>query len=390
MRDDATLWVNLGSSYAGSGGPGSQYDNKATRGNKGEFQKFQNVNKNVPSFKPLDLIGIPWMFAFAMQRNGWYLRSAITWCKHNVMPESVNGWRWEQHRVKVEKQPSGDDNKIGTLGQGDVGSFNSDEGRAPWSDCPGCANCLPNGGLILRKGNWRPTKATEMIFMFSKTDSYYSDKEAVLVPLAESSITRNQSGWDGNEDRDYMVGKQNNMSRWLGSDDCKNQTGRNLWDYWLMSTKPLHESHFAAYPPELVKKCVLASTSAKGVCPKCGGQWARVLNKTGEKICAPDAYGRPRVYQSSGNSEQQKGGGKGSMGFFTNVTEMSGWRPTCRCPAADPIPAVVLDPFVGSGTTCIVAAGLGRNSIGIDASAEYIAMSHRRLGLLVEEEKSKS
>ena len=106
--------------------------------------------------------------------------------------------------------------------------------------------------------------------------------------------------------------------------------GRNLRDVWTITTKPYREAHFATFSPELPKRCILAGTSERGVCPKCGTPWKRVMEKTGEKVCSPDAYGRPRVYQCEGQV-QEKGGGKGSQGFFTNVTRTLGWRPGCEC-----------------------------------------------------------
>lgn len=89
LKDDSTFWLNLGDSYNGSGGPGSQYDTKATKGYKGVFKKFENPNKNIEGLKPKDLIGIPWMAAFALRNDGWYLRSDIIWNRPNAMPESV-------------------------------------------------------------------------------------------------------------------------------------------------------------------------------------------------------------------------------------------------------------------------------------------------------------
>jgi DNA modification methylase len=119
LKDDGTLWLNLGDSYAGSGGPGSQYDNKAGKSFRGEFRKYENANKKVAGLKPKDLVGIPWMVAFALRADGWYLRSDIIWNKPNPMPESVTD---------------------------------------------------------------RPTKSHEYIFLLSKSPKYFYDAEAVKEP----------------------------------------------------------------------------------------------------------------------------------------------------------------------------------------------------------------
>ena len=84
LKDDGTLWLNLGDSYNGSGGAGGDY-------NKGGLKEGQPKYKgrNISTLKPKDLIGIPWRVAFALQQDGWYLRQDIIWHKPNPMPESV-------------------------------------------------------------------------------------------------------------------------------------------------------------------------------------------------------------------------------------------------------------------------------------------------------------
>lgn len=89
LRPNGVCFLNLGDSYAGSGGPGSQYDSKATGGYKEGFNKYDNPNKVVSGLKAKDLCGIPWRVALALQDDGWWLRSDIIWNKNNPMPESV-------------------------------------------------------------------------------------------------------------------------------------------------------------------------------------------------------------------------------------------------------------------------------------------------------------
>jgi DNA modification methylase len=116
LSSDGTLWLNLGDSYAGAGGMGSWVDGKAKRG----MEVIENYNrKSVPGCKPKDLIGIPWMVAFALRADGWYLRSEIIWHKRNPMPEPVTD---------------------------------------------------------------RPTKAHEQIFLLSKNAQYYCDMDAIREP----------------------------------------------------------------------------------------------------------------------------------------------------------------------------------------------------------------
>src|SRR4030066_1326989 len=92
LAEDGTLWLNLGDSYAGSSGPGSRPDNKTASKYKDEFNKYDNPNRKVRKVSGLklkDLVGIPWLVAFALRADGWYLRSDIIWHKPNPMPESV-------------------------------------------------------------------------------------------------------------------------------------------------------------------------------------------------------------------------------------------------------------------------------------------------------------
>ncbi|KKM62231.1 hypothetical protein LCGC14_1523820 [marine sediment metagenome] len=86
LKQDGTVFLNLGDSYNGSGGPGNQWDNKAK---KGGFKKFNNPMRDYKGLKPKDLVGIPWRVAFALQADGWWLRQDIIWHKPNPMPESV-------------------------------------------------------------------------------------------------------------------------------------------------------------------------------------------------------------------------------------------------------------------------------------------------------------
>jgi DNA modification methylase len=86
LRDDGTLWVNIGDSYCGTGNKGKYQDPKNPNGRNGQRKA---VNHSAPGCKPKDLIGIPWMLAFALRADGWYLRQDIIWHKPNPMPESV-------------------------------------------------------------------------------------------------------------------------------------------------------------------------------------------------------------------------------------------------------------------------------------------------------------
>jgi DNA modification methylase len=86
LRDDGTLWVNIGDSYCGTGSKGNFRDPKNTSGRNGQGI---SLTGKICGIKSKDLIGIPWMLAFALRADGWYLRQDIIWAKPNPMPESV-------------------------------------------------------------------------------------------------------------------------------------------------------------------------------------------------------------------------------------------------------------------------------------------------------------
>ena len=195
LRDDGTLWLNLGDSYA------SYRDGKATpdttRGNstgtlvpKGEAKNRMASTFKGSAIKHKDLIGIPWRVAFALQADGWYLRQDIIWSKPNPMPESVKD---------------------------------------------------------------RCTKAHEYIFLLSKSARYYFDHEAIKEPLqGEPHAT-------GNKKLDASRNDHDQMTKVWGSNGMRNRRS-----VWTVTTKPFKGAHFATFPPDLIKPCILAGCQAGG------------------------------------------------------------------------------------------------------------------------------
>ena len=261
LRDDGTLWLNLGDSYSG-GGCGSRDSNKWPKQSRNDHMPV-HAKKNT-GLKEKDLIGIPWRVAFALQADGWYLRQDIIWHKTNPMPESVLD---------------------------------------------------------------RCTKAHEYIFMLSKSPRYYYDAESIREQRTsdENAKTFRGGAYTKNETFDNAEGgkrkvvgntrvdKQRGHSRrhagfndrWDGmTKEEQGSMGRNKRDVWSVATAPFKESHFATFPPELIRPCILAG------CP---------------------------------------GGG------------------------------VVLDPFMGAGTTALVALQERRTYVGFELNPEYIKIIEKRL-----------
>ena len=331
LRDDGVLWVNLGDSY-GAGNRNGVVPQTISKGN------IRGMDKNHRN-KGMDgqLLMIPARFALAMQDNGWTLRSDVIWAKKSCMPESMAGTRWDKCRVKVQQsRASNSKHQLDGLGfDPDKKGRNPDSSRNPdlqaqWIDCTGCDKCNHNGGYVLRQGSWRSTSSHEHIFQLTKSMNYYSDGEAV-----------------------------------------KTDTQANRRDVWRdISPEPYAGEHFATFPPDLPRLCIQASTSEAGVCGSCGNQWARVVN-------------------DSPSIPNQNAGWTAGHGTLRNDADRPGsyekppvktlsWKPTCDC-NADKIPATVLDPFAGTGTTLLAAQRLGRSGVGVDLSGDYLNQAIKRL-----------
>ena len=264
LRDDGTLWLNLGDSYAstvkGSGGAGkSRLGPNRDLQNIGH-QKFEPRRFDMQGLKPKDLIGIPWRVAFALQADGWYLRSDIIWHKPNPMPESVTD---------------------------------------------------------------RPTSAHEHVFLFSKSERYHYDADAIREDRTgdEDANGFRAGSYTGGKIDNGAVGKRtavgNKRVRGLpprhaqyetsdqsGLDDVPRGAKRNARNVWTIATRPFPEAHFATFPPELAERCILAGC---------------------------------------------------------------------------PIGGTVLDPFGGAGTTGLAADRLGRSAILIEINSKYAVMASARI-----------
>ena len=383
LRDDGVCFINLGDSYAHNGPCGGGSPDGPRKPRETDREKQKKMRYRVPpGLKPLNLCGIPWRVAFALQADGWFLRCDIIYSKKNPMPESVSGWRWERHRVKVKA--GGHTGKvIGGVEHRNQGGKNLRQ--TEYRDCPGCEKCEPNGGLVLRKGSWRPTRSHEYVFMLTKTANYYCDGEAVKEPHAPASEER--SRYDRKADKTNK-GRPTGRNRDDGGHMFASglnalpytldPAGRNRRSVWHISTQSFPGAHFATYPEALVRPCIQAATSEKGCCPKCGAQWARVIRRITNYEDRKAAGKHEGEYQRG--RVTPRGAPEGDfhdLGTLESTTLR--WHPSCNCATGKPQPCIVLDPFAGAGTTMLVAEKLGRNWIGCDISQQYVDMAMKRV-----------
>lgn len=269
-------------------------------------------------FKPKDDAMIPHRVYDALMQDGWFGRSDIIWANLSM-----------------------------------VRPFQSPE-----------PNCMPESCRD------RPTKSHEYIFLLSKSQKYYYDGDAIKEPFTypiERAGTKPRP-------QQNSVSAKNPTSLTQSSRDLYNNSGRNKRTVWTVATKPYSEAHFATFPPALIEPCILAGTSEKGVCPECGKPWERQVEKTKyePKTVEP---GIRRVDESRGDKTRKISGKE----YNESVRVISQkWIPPCSC-SCEPVPAVVLDPFFGAGTTGLVAKKLGRHFVGIELNEAYIGMAQKRI-----------
>ncbi len=252
LRQDGTLWLNIGDSYTSGGRKTRDYDKKLPARSMGYRPPTPD------GLKPKDLIGIPWMLAFALRSDGWYLRQDIIWNKPNAMPESVKD---------------------------------------------------------------RCTKSHEYIFLLAKSDRYYFDHAAIKerrISCKNDAVAGSRGAFGPRQTR--LRGAGNLQKKYRLTPGGKHLGGnipyngeselRSKRDVWTVATRGCKGNHFAVFPEQLIEPCILAG------CPEGGA---------------------------------------------------------------------VLDPFMGSGTTGVVAKRLRRNFVGCEISPEYWEMASARIDTTMQE-----
>ena len=287
------------------------------------------------SARDKQLLMLPARVALALQADGWVLRSMMPWVKKSAMPESVTD---------------------------------------------------------------RPASAVEYVFLLAKRSRYFWDAAAIMRASTDD-VPRYRPTYRGGGA--YTQGRSyhnSNVTAPTSGADIPNATGtRNFRNsdlfydsldappYGLISDhagEPLAmdvnpeafpSAHFATYPTRLVDPLIRAATSERGCCAACGGPWVRTMG---------DAYQVPGRGAGNGfaRPQQLSRGGRGDeTPWMPKGRDTLGWRQSCTCPAAPPVPQTVIDPFSGAGTTCLCAHRLGRDAIGVELNHDYVAMARARL-----------
>ncbi len=240
LRDDGTLWVNIGDSYARTGGTDRKVSATASVGstrNTLEQMSDRTSKASALGLKEKDLIGIPWMLAFALRADGWYLRQEIIWHKPNPMPESVTDRCTKSHEqiFLLAKSPTY---------YCDMGAIKE---PAVADHAPGNHSHKGTTAYEQEEGEHHRTKAGLVAYaqrQRSKRDSFKRDdsKRAEAIPGQSVGTHR-----DDREESDWPLDTRNKRS------------------VWTVSTKPYKGAHFATFPTDLIEPCVLAGAPAGGI-----------------------------------------------------------------------------------------------------------------------------
>jgi hypothetical protein len=205
--------------------------------------------------------------------------------------------------------------------------------------------------------------------------TYLSQKQLKLRCYKETSIKRDIAGFKAAfKGRHTMPTEKRPHS--TDHNGFNNPNGRNKRSVWTVSTQGFPDAHFAVFPQELIIPCIKAGCPTT-VCAKCGAPYKRIVEKApATSTLCPKTQA---AHEARGGTGTVTGTvGKSGGGRVEGYTKTLGFEPTCEC-NADIAPGTVLDPFVGSGTTCLTAKQLGRNSIGIDKNDKYLQMAKRRI-----------
>jgi site-specific DNA-methyltransferase (cytosine-N4-specific) len=291
----------------------------------GKQPKYSGVRAH-GDIKPKDICLVPSHLAIAMQKAGWWVRCDVIWQKDSCLPP-----------------------------------FAPD----------------------------RPLRSHEYVWMFSKTAKPYYDQDAERGDVKPETVARSLRGRSGSHKYAHAAPGQTPNSLEANMAGCFNPSGSCLRSVWSINPEPLKDAHFAAFPSKLASRLIKLSTSERGHCPSCGRGFKRVIEK-GEadedhrQLCGADSAG-----EYHGESQKDYLTAKAQDASATKARILKSlvkkrtvsWEPGCEC-GTDPIPAIVLDPFMGSGTVAQVAESLNRNWIGCELNeADYRPLIEKRIAV---------
>lgn len=329
-----------------------------------------------------------------VDEQGWILRNIIQWVKPNSMPSSVrdrlaNSYEPVFMFVKNNK-PLWYVNSKTMLIQYDKPSGTKGQENIDWEwrDCPRCSvgagdTKIPSD-IAETVGSPRARYHRHQTGDCDRCDGtgkvkrslwashqYYFDIDTLRVPLAQSTIDRAKYGCYATEPDELRRLHPNSLQSFFDRITSGEVTGRNRGDVWTVNTHPFPDAHFATFPEELIQLMIRASCPMF-VCSGCGLPKVRIVKtKYDVHSFKHGVKGLDALARGVNQFENVQYANASAVHQTTGFAQ-------CRC-NADFTPGIVLDPFVGAGTTCLVAKKLSRRYIGIDLNVDYVAMAQKRL-----------
>lgn len=320
LRKDGTLWVEIGDTYASSGGASRHFGYQDPKYKNGQAGDFVESSLYPQSVKPKSLCNIPHRFAIKMTDElGFILRNSIIWYKENCMPSSATD---------------------------------------------------------------RFTVDYSTVFFFTKSGKYYFEQQ--FEPVKQCSIERlnraisDKNKWvngaDGQTPHNLSQPRPNKTKSYGNNQlsaqvrdnhdihSSGNHLNRNPRTTWFIPTSPFKDSHFAVMSTEVVKKCIL-SGCPEAICSVCGKSREKVMKVTGQGKVPPIGG----VKKAGGDNPTYSGNNTKLIKEFNGYTD-------CGCLNKTYTAGIVLDMFAGTGTSCFIAKSLGRDYIGIELNPDYLKM----------------
>lgn len=261
LRDDGTMWVNMGDSYAGSWGAQSRGGNSgavsamsARQANVAPRGRRVGALDKVPGLKPKDLVGQPWRLAFALQDAGWWLRQDIIWNKPAPMPESTRDRCTKAHEY------------IFLLAKSEKYYYDFDAMQEPVTGGAHARRSIEATGLK-RPGFGRGFDA-EQKPRYKTADGWAATPQAKVPAGWATGTGRSHNETLGRYSGERKLaasgsGTKNNVSMDAALEDVR--TTRNRRSVWTVHSKPYKGAHFATFPPELIEPCILAGCPVGGI-----------------------------------------------------------------------------------------------------------------------------
>lgn len=361
LRDDGTVWLNLGDTYANRAQP--RTNPASYRGDRAECTP-PRPNVLGDGIKAKDLIGIPWMVAFALRADGWYLRSEVVWSKPNAMPESVTDRLTCSHEQVFLLAKSGDPQYWTHRAGAATRSRPAPDWRWVHRETGEESETLMLGDEWQRVNLWR-------------SHDYFYDADAIREQATPEGIARESRARLTPYDAPGQTSNRRTTSNgeWLTA-------GRNKRSVWTIATQPYPGAHFATFPPKLIEPCILAGCPER-CCPVCGAPWVRITERRGVRERGATtmlAGGKAEALMLTGARRDGLSTSNSHNGACAPEILTLGWVPTCDH-GAGPIPGTVLDPFAGAYTAVLQAVRSRRSAIGIELSPEHAELGRERVEL---------